>query len=108
MLYQLLLRMPLDSFHGYHSCTSDLKFYLLGIQQHNMLILCCNSRSIHLDTVPMCSFLASCLYHHQLISTLSMQVASLMATTVEHLVTGETMQISTSTEQQRRFNMLSL
>ncbi|XP_008644892.2 solanesyl-diphosphate synthase 1, mitochondrial isoform X3 [Zea mays] len=29
------------------------------------------------------------------------EVASLMATTVEHLVTGETMQISTSTEQQR-------
>jgi geranyl diphosphate synthase len=28
-----------------------------------------------------------------------------MATAVEHLVTGETMQISTSREQRRRFNI---
>lgn len=35
-------------------------------------------------------------------STLFLQVVSLMATAVEHLVTGETMQISTSREQRRR------
>jgi len=34
-------------------------------------------------------------------------VVSLMATAVEHLVTGETMQISTSREQRRRFNIFS-
>ena len=36
-----------------------------------------------------------------------MQILSSIATAVEHLVTGETMQISTSREQRRRFNIFS-
>lgn len=72
-----------------------------------VLILCCNSRFILVVAVYLLfSFKLS--IAPPTVSTLFVQVVSLMATAVEHLVTGETMQISTSREQRRRSNMFSL